>query len=471
VSADINIAYTAPPTLGRFLGSDAFVRLVIGPVGSGKSSACAVELLRRATEQRPGPDGVRRSRFAVIRNTYAELRDTTRKTIEQWIPPTLGDWHETDNRFELACNDARAEILLRALDRPDDIRKLLSLELTGAWINEAREVPRGVFEMLQTRVGRYPSKVDGGASWFGIWMDTNPPDTDHWMFRLFEEQRPGEFMLYRQPDALSPEAENIENLPAGYYERLRAGKDEDWINVYVRGRYGFVKEGRPVYPEYRDELHCQDVVPLPTAPILLGQDWGLTPACVLAQRDPRDGQLQVFREFVSEDLGAVAFCGEVARWLRREWPARPVRGWGDPAGVAKSQVDERTPFDVALAAGLPLSPAPTNDFMRRREAVAGMLSRLTVLGRPALVIDPACRTLRKGMAGGYCYRRLQLSGGEERYRDVPDKGPLSHVTESLQYLACGEGEDYRALDGGRSRKVNLQFRVHRAMGMGTRRSA
>ena len=70
----IRIAYNAPPTLSQFLDDDSFVRCVVGPVGSGKSSACVLEILRRACEQRPGPNGKRCTKFAVIRNSYPQLR-------------------------------------------------------------------------------------------------------------------------------------------------------------------------------------------------------------------------------------------------------------------------------------------------------------------------------------------------------------------------------------------------------------
>lgn len=462
--ADVTVKYDPPRTMAAFLASHAFVRCVVGPVGSGKSSGCCVEILRRSSEQAPGPDGKRRTRWAVIRNTYAELRDTTRKTFEDWIPAVLGTWREADFIFELRYGDVVAEILFRALDRPEDVRKLLSLELTGAYLNESKEIPRAVFDMLTGRVGRFPSKMLGGPTWFGIWMDTNPPDTDHWIYRIFEEDRPAGYELFRQPSGLSEEAENKENLPPGYYDRMCAGKTADFINVYVKGQYGFVKDGKPIYPEWNDPIHVDPAVgPIQGAPILLGQDFGLTPAAVLAQRDPQDGQIQVFGELVSSDMGAVNFARELATKLKREWPHRVVRGWGDPAGEQRAQTDEKTPYLIFREQGLPIHPAPTNDFTLRREAIAGLLQRLTLKGRPALVISPKCMTLRKGMAGGYCFKRVQVSG-DERFQDKPDKNRFSHVCEALQYLAVGEGEDRRAVRGaGVHERVEPSRRVRRAL--------
>jgi hypothetical protein len=110
-----------------------------------------------------------------------------------------------------------------------------------------------------------------------------------------------------------------------------------------------------------------------------------------------------------------------------------------------------------------VAPAPTNDFVRRREAVAGLLSRMTMTARPALVVDPACLTLRKALGGGYCYRRLQV-GGEARFKDVPDKNRFSHVADALQYLCVGEGEDRTAIHGATQRRAVVNFKVKRAFG-------
>ena len=81
--------------------------------------------------------------------------------------------------------------------------------------------------------------------------------------------------------------------------------------------------------------------------------------------------------------------------------------------------------------------APSNDFMMRREAVAGALNRM-IDGKPGFLISPACKVTRKGMAGGYAFKRVQV-GGEERYHDAPKKDRYSHPCEALQYAMLGGG--------------------------------
>ena len=168
-----------------FIMDDSFFRGIMGPFGSGKSTVCIMEILRRAALQQPGKDGIRRSRWAVIRNTYPELRTTTIKSWHQWVSPELGRWvDEGPPVSPHQMGDMDIKVLFVALDGPQDISKLLSMELklTGAWVNEAREVPKPVIDGLTGRRGRYPSMAMGGTGWSGIIADTNPPDSDHWWY-------------------------------------------------------------------------------------------------------------------------------------------------------------------------------------------------------------------------------------------------------------------------------------------------
>jgi len=433
----IEIRYVSSPTLWQFHQSTEFVRGVMGPVGSGKSTACCWEIFKRLQEQAPSSDGVRRSRWVIVRNTYRELADTTVKTWLDWFSH-IGNFISQDMTHRVKFADVEAEILFRALDRPQDTKKLLSLELTGAWVNEAREVPRAIIDMLQGRVGRFPSKREGGPTWFGVIMDTNPPDSDHWWYRIFEEMQPKGFKLFKQPSGRAIAAENVENLPSGYYERLAAGKDSEWSKVYVDGEYGFISEGRPVFPEFKDHMHVsqQNLDAIDGRTIVVGIDFGLTPAAVFGQRDVK-GRWRFIHELVTEDTGAVRF----AEMLKNEFARFPncdFEVWGDPAGDQRAQTDERTPFQILRKAEINARPAPSNDFTLRREAVAQPLSRL-VDGDPGLLISPKCSMLRKAMGGGYCYKRVQVSG-DDRFHDKPDKNMYSHVADAAQYLMLGAGE-------------------------------
>lgn len=462
------IGYEAEPTLARFHRSEAFVRGVMGPIGSGKSSAMCVELLRRAAMQRPGPDGVRRTRFAVVRATYPELRTTTLKTWADWAPAqacSIKGAAPVTARMDAPLADGTRlamETLFLALDSAEDARKLLSLELTGAWVNEAREASKAVIDALLGRVGRYPPKRLGGPSWSGLVMDTNPPDDEHWWHALAEEELPSGWEFFRQPPAvieqgggyvLNPAAENLRHQPLGgdYWLRQTGGKSREWIMVYLMGRYGCLSDGRPVYPEYDDARHLARgaLAPLPGLPLVLGWDFGLTPACVATQPAP-GGRLLVLAEFAGLGTGIRRFAREVVGpALRSRFAGLAVRSFGDPAGRARAQTDERTCMDELAAAGIPTQPARSNDFTARREAVAGFLSGGEPdadgrPGAPAFLLSPECTLLRKGFLSGYRFERLPVvSGGEERFAERPVKNMHSHVHDALQYAALAAEEPGR----------------------------
>jgi hypothetical protein len=447
-----NRVYNASPTLARFHASDAFVRGIRGPFASGKSVGCCVEIVRRAGLQQPNREGIRKSRWAVIRNTYGELRSTTIKTWQDWIPdevcPLIYD-SPIRGRLVRRLPDGTTmdlEMLFIALDRPDHIKKLLSLELTGAWLNEAREIPKAILDGLTGRVGRYPAGFDGGASWSGIIMDTNPCDEDHWWYRLAEEETPIGYAFFAQPAALiwneksgwreNPLAENIGNLALGYeyYFRQVPGKDREWIKVYIEGKYGAVRDGKPVYPEYSDDLHCRgELVLMPALPLVVGLDFGLTPAAVLGQSTPR-GRLNVLRELTSDGMGIMQFLRDKLRpLLSAEFPTARVVCVGDPAGAQRAQTDEKTCFEIVRTAGFEIYSASTNGFLARREAVAAYLNRMTD-GQPAYSLDPRCKVIRRGFLGGYRYP-LVRTAGTERHKDSPEKNEYSHPHDGQQYLA------------------------------------
>jgi hypothetical protein len=448
IQRNFEYSYDSVPTLYKFSCSEKFIKAVLGPFGSGKSSACCVEIVKLGVQQAPR-NGKRITRWAAIRNTYQQLSDTTIKTflgsedgsIEGWFPPKIyGKYIKTthDYTMKFMLPDKTMviiEVLFRALDKPDHVRNLLSMELTGAWLNEYREIPKAVFEAIQGRVGRFPAVKDGGCTWAGVIMDSNPPDTDHWSYNYFEEIKPANSELFRQPSGRGPKAENLIHLPKDYYKNLCIGKSEAFCKVYADGEYGYVQEGKPVYPAYKDDMHLskQLIKPIVGIPLRLGWDFGLTPSCVIAQLSPK-GRLLVLRECVSVDMGIRRLARQIVKpLLMNEFKGFHVISTADMAGRQRVQTDERTCLEELAEAGIPTESALTNDMVARIGAVEGFLSRYTADG-PALLLDPRCTMLRQGFLGKYKYRRVQVSG-DERFVDKPEKNIWSNCHDALQYVS------------------------------------
>lgn len=442
MASAIVYTYKDVPTLLRFSKDNNRIRAVMGPFGSGKSSAMVMEIMARAQKQAPDSDGVRHTRWLVVRNSYPQLRDTTIKTFLDWVPPKyFGKYVETFHDYKIdkiVLPDGTrvlCEVLFRALDRPDHVRNLLSLELTGAWLNEAREIPKAILDGLDGRIDRWPSKRKGGATWAGIFLDTNPPDVDHWWFKLFEQTKPQGHSIYKQPSGRSPEAENLSNLAPGYYTNLAIGKDPEFIKVYVDGQYGFVMDGQVVFPNWNDTLHTasENLSPTVGLPIVVGFDFGVrNPAAVIGQYHPR-GKMQILREIIAESMGIRQFVTQLVKpVLIADYRNYEVIATGDPAGVKRSDTDERSCFLELKDAGLPAVPAKSNSIEARINAVDAFLTKLSE-GKPAFELSPSCSQIRKGFNGGYHYRRIQVQG-DERFYNIPEKNKYSHPMDAMQYL-------------------------------------
>jgi hypothetical protein len=475
--------------------SDAFVRVLAGPIGAGKSVACVHELLRWMSLQAPNAAGERKSRFLVCRNTLDQLKSTTMKTVFDWIPPgAAGDYKVSDKTFFInaALPDGtrvKSELLFIAFDTPDDVRKALSLETTGLWGNESRELHPEVVDGLLSRVDRYPSMKDGGATRAGAIFDTNMPQDDTWWQEKMDSPpvnwhvsvqppavlpweewktrfgaEPDEALTGADIDgdryAVNPGGDNLSNLSPTYYPNIIVGKSKDFIGVYLRCQYGRGLSGLPVFGAFKPDFHvsASPLIPISNTarPVLIGMDFGLTPAAVFGQLDAR-GRLLILDEAVEMDMGVSRFIPERLRpALNSRFPGSSAVVIGDPAGGARSQVDERSVFDVFHGFGLRAIPARTNSVSARVAAVETFLTR-QVDGGAGMLVDPRCRSLIAALRGRYRYRIKRT--GEREF--TPEKNEASHVADALQYLALHAD----AQQGGRSlRGVKREIRQESALG-------
>lgn len=442
----LQIDYTPPPTGKKFMLSDAKMRTLMGPVGSGKSVTCCFEVIRRASMQAPNQNNIRKTRWAIVRETARQLQDTTLKTFLDWFPDGVcGEYRRTIKTYYFKMGDVEAEIMFRALDDADDVANLNSLELTGAWFNECRDIHPEIVDAMSKRVGRYPSKKDGGPTWHGMWGDTNPPTMDTWWYYQMEHLSPKDGVtpnlngwdVFKQPSGRSPNAENVENLPDGYYDTQ--GRSDEYIRVFIDGEYGLSSAGMPVYKYFRPDYHMakQTIKPIINGyrPIVVGMDLGLTPAAVIGQQDAR-GRALIMGECVSFDMGIQRFVRSMLKpYLFEHFGGAPVLIVVDPAGIQRAQTDERTAVDIIKAEGFRVMPAKTNQPSARIGAVDDYLMR-QVDGDPAFLLDPRCTALKSAMMGGYRYKPKEEA--------VIDKNRHSHVAEALQYLmlhiSAGEGQ-------------------------------
>ena len=458
--------YKPTATQREFMLDENYVRVLAGPVGGGKSVTCVHELVRLAMGQAPNAKNIRKTRAVIVRNTADQLALTTRKTVFDWLPPgEAGIWKAVEKTFILMAKLAdgttvESEWLFIALDTPDDVRKALSLETTFIWGNEARELHQDVVDGLLGRLNRYPSMKDGGPTRSCALFDTNMPDEDTWWHNKMEEP-PSNWAICKQPPAIlkplvyterfseepeevlldkdaqewcvNPECDNYNHLPKQYYPNLIPGKTEDWLRVYLRSEYGRSLSGTPVYEKtFTADFHVakDSIKPIRGGdyPVIIGLDFGRTPAAVFKQRDPR-GRVVTLAELVSENMGIETFVRtKLNPHIANHFQGCTFLVAPDPAGYAKQQQNEMSLVDVLKEAGFKCVRPPTNKPELRIQAVERLLMQ-QLEGKALYLIDPSCASLIKGFRYGYRYK-IKKNGEME---DKPDKNEFSHVHDANQY--------------------------------------
>lgn len=450
--ADLFRRYVPVPTLLQFhQDRDKYMyRFTRGVPASGKTVGCIEEILLWAIAQEPF-EGVRRTRFAVVRATYPSLKSTTLRTWDYWIPGELFPVKQSvpfECKIKFTLPDAtrvECEVLFLAVETEDDVKKLKSFELTGGYVNEVFEVSRSVVTTLFERTGRYPPKEQGGPTRRGVWGDTNSPSERHW-YAKDELNPPKNWKFYVQPAPLirqrndegetigwerNPEAENIDNLAGGYryYEDQVPGLKEDQLRVNIENKFGAIYAGRPVYDkEWSDDMVVPGGLHLnPGEKILIGIDTsGLNPAAVIGQTGM--GSLALLDEILALDTPFEQFLTEaLLPLLRVRYAGYAVLAIVDPSNPRDARTGF-TPLQQLVLKGIPAVVAPTNNPKLRLDAVKHFMTR-----RQGLLVDPRCTLLREGFAGGYYYPQVKNSDGV--FKEEPAKNDLAHLQEGLQYLA------------------------------------
>lgn len=424
---------------------------------STKTTAGIMKIAYHAKRMAPCADGIRRSKAVWIRNTREQLRDTSIPDFLGWFPDGVaGDYAKTNNEFTLRFDDVECKVMFRGLDDARDVRRLLSLQVSFAIMDEFREINEEIFKTVQGRLGRYPNKMqvpprpewgndengmpiggcvtDDGKPNAHIWGMSNPPDMETF-WEEFLSDPPDNCHVTIQPSGMSPKADWIEFLPADYYSNLAEGKDQDWIDVYIHSKFGKSLAGMPVFRSFSRDMHVSkeplSYIKSNTSPIIIGMDAALHPAAIFGQVDYK-GRLLVLDEAYAVGMGASKFIREkVKPVLATRFPGQPVIVVIDPAANTRAQTDERTVLDIIRSEGIPVRMASTNSIQARISAVDANLTRI-VDGEPWMLIDGArCPSLIAALAGKYKYRR-KTDGNTE---DKPDKThPWSDLSDALQYL-------------------------------------
>lgn len=457
--------YYPPPTVREFIRDfrpgELFYDWIVGPVGSGKTTGLFFKLVRMAKLQAKGPDGIRRTRAVVVRNTAPQLKDTTIVSWNYWFKDgQAGKWHATEKNFDLRFGDVECEVLFRPLDTADDVARVLSLEVTFALVDEFTQIPKPIIDALSVRCGRYPPKKDGGATNWGMWGSSNPSTEDNWWYdHLHHDKSVYRFVLnedpvqkqardllvdfegvnakyFLQPSGLTADAENLENLPGNekYYVNQCKGKSDVWIKQFVEAEWGFSIAGKPVISCFKPVHVARSLHYNPDLPLVGGFDPGLAGSAMVFGQQDYDGTLIILGELVQSNIGTRRFISERLKpYLRRRFPLSQLIVAPDPAARNRTQTDEKTVVDILRQSFEVDDREANNRLPLRINAIDYFCTTMTETGYSLKIDAEHCPQAIRALKGGWRWtvdpKKNMITG------IVPEKNNYSHPGDAVGYLA------------------------------------
>lgn len=475
---EIIITADDAPTLQKMIRNfeDRHI-MTMGPRGSSKSTLTCAKILWVNYHNPPCKDGVKRSRWVIGRQTYGNLRTSTIKTFEHWFGHEELGWQikqappiQANLSYFDGSNVNEIEIFFISFDKEKDAEKVLSLDLTGAYFNEAAAIPSGAIYTLEGALGRYPSKIDrqDGHFWNGILYDANAFADYHPFYDKFVKRREEGYRIYVQPGGLietaegkfipNKEAENTNNLPDNYYYNMSIGKPKSFIRTQICNKFGTFEAGKAVHPEFKVDLHSVEKIEIDrNHPIWLMHDFGGTNATLILQYI--SGKLFAICEIIGYKEGLTDFQkNRVNGWLRRNASGVEVsKSIGDRADNYSHDTASYSLETVSRELGIRTYPSITNVIKARIDAVDRLISKRFADGSGALLISKSgCPILFAGMCGKY--KLEMVKRGESRIPvEKPIKDEYSHSADCLQYAAL----EVKKIEENRTKRKPLHPSLYR----------
>lgn len=509
--------YKPPGQVGAaFIHSKGPIDIIMGPGGSGKTVASIIKGPLLASTWFPVcRDDVILVRVAAIRDTYRDMARTALSSWHDTFPENHPYTVEYSGGQDRPVNHILEWEVLR--ETPTGPRKCLvhydmqfgavgdndiaqffkGYELSAGWGNECDMLHEDCMPWFFSRTGRYPAFKDVQPWEYDrlrklslqqaerlnfsiddeedillprlIWGDCNPPDISNWVYRRCVKEKHPSYNFFKQPSGLSSKAENRAGKKRAAYEVELITMDQYTAHRMVHGEFGYDRKGKPVYAEFKIDLHRADdsLKIFPDLPLALGLDAGGSPACAIGQFKP-NGQLRILREICADPgTGPQRFAEKILEMLLSDFAGMPVNeAWADPSAWygADKQAGELAHMEVvARALNINILPAPSNEPGIRHDAVRWYLDRSIDGSEPMMLIDPSCDILIGGFAAHYKLTQRATEGATDKI--AVEKNSYSHVHDGLQYLCLGHrGKSAQISESARLGRPDNVVSIKRGLG-------
>lgn len=395
------------------------VLYIQGGVGSGKSRAILAPIIELLLEI-PG------LRVLWGRSDFKDIKLSIMDKFFEIMPPELiVSKSEQYHWYNIAQNGGgRSRIYFNGLK---DLSGLGSQEFGVIAVTEAYELTEQAYRTLKRRC-RQENVINI------ILLEGEAPNEDHWLARLTDPDDPSYDSDIEQWRVST--YENWDNLPTAYTGSLE-GMPESWKKKYLLGQYGFIPDGDPFYQGFKEALHKREIKPTSAKPLLLGWDYGYRhPACVVSQIDAK-GRWGILREIIGTNIIVKNFGAYVTEYLNIHFPGYSYTstGYGDPAGEQAGDKSEETSVEILKSQGFHIA-SMVSTYRDRKEIIERLLGTL-IEGIPALIVDPACKTIIDGFLGGYHYPIVKQGQSFTTIKtEMPHKdGYYEHPMNALEYIA------------------------------------
>ena len=169
------------------------------------------------------------SRHVIIRKHFAQAKkyiwlDTLPAVISICYPELKGNIDENKSDFYYKLPNG-SEIWVGGLDNKDRADKILGGEYNTIYFNECSEISWDSASIALTRLAKKVNKINGSALVNKAYFDCNPPNKNHWVYKLFIEKIDPETRTpLKIPDKydvvkIHP-VDNLENLSEDYISAL-----------------------------------------------------------------------------------------------------------------------------------------------------------------------------------------------------------------------------------------------------------
>jgi len=283
--------FMALPKQQKFMQSKAAENLYSGAVRAGKSRALMEKCYQEAIDH-PG------IRLGVFRKVRATLYETTIRTfgcdVLGW--PSIDDpqsgivkrWRKSELKATLYNG---SEIIFLGMDKNS---KIGSLELGGAFVDEAHELEVDDWNMIQTRLSQPVVEKQR------MWAACNPASPMHWLYeKFFRMANENAFCVttnsFENPYLGEEYIARLKRMTGNFYQRMAMG---EWVAF-----------SGLVYDCFDPDQHVIDEPEVGNSFNLRSIDFGgLNPHVCQWWRVYQDGRMVLYRELYHSNISVRAFA-------------------------------------------------------------------------------------------------------------------------------------------------------------------